>query len=45
MKDDSLLTYSNDDNALVCMGGNVMDNSVELYVTFATCVCRWVSIL
>jgi hypothetical protein len=36
-KDDSPLTYSNDDIALVCMGGNVVDNVVELYVTFATC--------
>ncbi len=36
-KDDSPLTYSNDDNALVCMGGNVVTNIVELYVTFATC--------
>jgi hypothetical protein len=36
-KDDSPMSYSNDDNVLVCMGGNVIDNIVEFYVTFATC--------
>ncbi len=31
-KNDSPSTYFNDDNALICMGGNVIDNFVELYV-------------